>query len=291
MRQDPFAGEIGRLPEKQVHPLVNARVVRPARFYTASLNSLRVLIVDDEPIARKILRQELACLDGIEIVGESDNGESALLQIAALAPDLVFLDIQMPGMGGFEILNRLSGGHLPVIIMVTAFDQYAIRAFEAGAIDYLLKPVSQPRLEQAVERAARLHGNPQAVAENIAHLQQIAPAGPQQESRVQKIVGKAGDEYFLLNPDEVLAFQASGDSVIILTGKQRYLATQNLRTLEERLRSASFRRIHRNALVNINQIRKMSMITSQRWLITLNNGQEFVVSKRQAHNVREVLHW
>ena len=111
------------------------------------------------------------------------------------------------------------------------------------------------------------------------------------DSRPRKIVGKAGEEYFLLDPDEVLAFQADGDLVWIVTNKQRYLATQNLKTLEERLSTGSFRRIHRNALVNVNQIRKMSVITSQRWLITLNNGQEFIVSKRQARNVRDVLHW
>jgi DNA-binding LytR/AlgR family response regulator len=254
-------------------------------------NSLRVLIVDDEPIARQVLRQELVFFDGVEVIGEADNGEAALVQISTLLPDLVFLDIQMPAMGGFELLNRLHGGHMPVIVMVTAYDEHAIRAFEAGALDYLLKPVSQPRLQQAVERAARLRQSPLAVAEKIVHLQQLTPAGTPPESRIQKIVGKSGDDYFLLSPDEVLAFQADGDMVWILTGKQRYLATQPLKALEERLGNSSFRRIHRNALVNINQIRKMSMITSQRWLITLNNGLEFVVSKRQARHVREVLHW
>ena len=109
--------------------------------------------------------------------------------------------------------------------------------------------------------------------------------------KIRKIVGKLGEEYFLLNANEVLAFQADGDITWIITAKQRYLATQNLKAIEERLQNTSFRRIHRNALVNVEQIRKMSMITSQRWLVTLNNGQEFIVSKRQAKNVREVLSW
>jgi DNA-binding LytR/AlgR family response regulator len=248
-----------------------------------------VLIVDDEPIARNLLRQELDCFDEVEVVGEADNGEKALLEISQLQPDIVFLDIQMPVMGGFELLSHLSGGRMPAVVMVTAFDQHAIRAFEAGTIDYLLKPVSQARLQQAVDRAARLHGNPQALAEDFARLQQIA--GGSAEARIHKIVGKAGEEFFLLDPNEVLAFQASGDLVWIVTSKQRYLATQNLKTLEERLGRGSFRRVHRNALVNINQIRKMSILSSQRWLITLNNGQEFIVSKRQARNVRDVLHW
>jgi DNA-binding LytR/AlgR family response regulator len=178
---------------------------------------------------------------------------------------------------------------MPVVVMVTAFDQYAIRAFEAGAVDYLLKPVGQMRLQQSVARAMRLHRNPLAVAEEILHLQQIAPVSDE-EARPKKIVGKAGNEYFLLNPAEVMAFQSNGELVWILTAKQRYLATQNLKTLEERLGKASFRRIHRNALVNINQIRKISSLSSQRWLLTLSNGIEFVVSKRQAHYVRDVLH-
>jgi len=262
------------------------------RIYTAALPNLRVLVVDDEPIARKVLRQELDCLAEVEVVGEAESGEAALRQISSLKPDLVFLDIQMPVMGGFELLSHLTSGPMPAIIMVTAFDQHAIRAFEAGAIDYLLKPVSQARLQQAVERAGRLRGNPRALAENIAQLQQIAPtSGASADARLRKIVGKAGDEYFLLSPEEVLAFQASGDLVWIVTAKKRYLATQSLKNLEERLAPESFRRVHRNALVNVNQIRKMSILTSQRWLITLSNGQEFIVSKRQARNVRDVLHW
>jgi two-component system LytT family response regulator len=264
---------------------VNASLVDRDRPYNAALPVspvLRVLVVDDEPIARKVLRQELSCLEGVEVVGEADNGETALLQISSLEPDLVFLDIQMPVMGGFELLSHLSGGHMPAVIMVTAFDQHAVRAFEAGAADYLLKPVSQARLQQAVERGSWLRRNPRVLAENIAQLQQIAPAGSASNSPVRKIVGKAGEEYFLLNPDEVLAFQADGDLVWIITSKQRYIATQNLKTLEERLSTGPFRRIHRNALVNVNQIR---------WLITLNNGHEFIVSKRQARNVRDVLHW
>ncbi len=260
---------------------------------TSVLPLLRALIVDDEPVARKVLREELQLLGSVEIVGEAENGEVALSQISSRKPDLVFLDIQMPGMDGFELLDRLNGGHVPVIIMVTACDQHAIRAFEAGAVDYLLKPISQQRLIQAVERASRLARNPLEVAENLAQLQELAPAATAAGAgrKIRKIVGKLGEEYFLLNPNEVLAFQAEGDITWIITAKQRYLATQNLKAIEDRLQNTSFRRIHRNALVNVEQIRKMSMITSQRWLVTLNNGQEFIVSKRQAKNVREVLSW
>ncbi len=252
---------------------------------------MRALIVDDEPVARRVLREELELLDQMEVVGEAGDGQNAISKIAALRPDVVFLDIQMPAMGGFELLEHLRGGFLPAIVMVTAYDQHAIRAFEAGAVDYLLKPVSQQRLLQAVERARRISQHPAAVAENIVQLQELAPANSSELPRFRKIVGKLGEEYFLLNPHEVLAFQAEGDLVWIVTGKQRYLATQSLKVLEDRLRRGPFRRIHRNALINIEQVRKMSMLSSQRWLVTLNNGQEFIVSKRQAKNVRDVIHW
>ena len=251
---------------------------------------MRVLIVDDEPVARKILREELELLDSVQIVGEAENGEVALLKVTSLHPDVVFLDIQMPVMGGFDLLEHLTGGFLPVIVMVTAYDEHAIRAFEAGAIDYLLKPISHQRLIQAVDRASRMFRSPGQAAENLAQLQAIA-APAAKPTRLRKIVGKLGEEYFLLSPNEVLAFQAEGDVTWIITPKQRFMATQNLKTIEERMRNSAFRRIHRNALVNLEQIRKMSMITSQRWLVTLNNGQEFIVSKRQAKNVRDVLNW
>ncbi|HMJ60629.1 MAG TPA: response regulator, partial [Bryobacteraceae bacterium] len=151
---------------------------------------MRALIVDDEPVARKVLRDELELLGSVDVVGEADNGKTALLKISSTKPDIVFLDIQMPVMGGFEVLDRLVGGHMPVVVMVTAYDQHAIRAFEAGAVDYLLKPIGQQRLVQAVDRAMRLARNPLEVAENLAHLHEIAPTAANGPRRVRKIVGK-----------------------------------------------------------------------------------------------------
>jgi two-component system, LytTR family, response regulator len=247
---------------------------------------LRTLIVDDEPIARRVLREELELIEDIEIIGEADNGKKALDQIAEHKPDLVLLDLQMPTMGGLEVVRRLKDGtHMPVIVVVTAYDKFAIQAFEAGAIDYLLKPVGQERLVEAVERARRLKGR--QAFERVAQLQEIAePSSPQ---RVRKIVGRIGGEYFLLGADEIHAFQAEGELVWIITAKRKYLATQTLKVLQERLANTSFRRIHRNALVNVDQVRKMSALSSQRWLITLSNNQEFIASKRQARAVRQLL--
>ena len=250
---------------------------------------MKTLIVDDEPIARRILREELEAISEVAIVGEAENGKQALQQIAALKPDLVFLDLQMPIMGGFEVVQKLSGGYLPIIVIVTAFDQHAIEAFEAGAVDYLLKPVGEQRLRKAIERAKKLHKNPLDVANEVAKI--AAASAPPNSVSGRKIVGRHGGEYFLLDPDEILAFQAEGELVWIITAKQRFLATQTLRVIEDRLKGQQFERVHRNAIVNVNHVRKMSAMSSQRWLITLSNSLQLIASKRQAHSIRSILHW
>jgi DNA-binding LytR/AlgR family response regulator len=140
-------------------------------------------------------------------------------------------------------------------------------------------------LRQAVERASRVSGR-QAV-ERLAQLQEVAApaAGP----RPRKIVGKVGDEYFLLDASEIFAFQAEGDLVWIVTARKKYLATQTLKGIELRLSPSSFQRVHRNTLINVDHVRKMSALSSQRWLITLSNDQQFVASKRRAHGLRQLL--
>ncbi len=249
---------------------------------------LKTLIVDDEPIARKVLREELESIAGVEIVGEADNGAVALHKIAELRPDLVLLDLQMPVMGGLDVVRNIRRGtHMPVIVIVTAYDKYALQAFDAGAIDYLLKPVGQERLAEAVDRAKRMTGR--EAVERLAQLQEVA--GQRESALTRKIVGKVGEEYFLLDTGEIYAFQADGDIVWIVTAKKKYLATQTLKVIEQRLGNTTFRRIHRNALVNVDHVRKMSVLSSQRWLITLGNDQEFIASKRQARSVRQLLNW
>ncbi len=251
---------------------------------------MKTLIVDDEPIARQVLRDALEALPEVIVVGEAENGKQALQRVGELKPDLMFLDLQMPVMGGFEVVRKLTGAQPPVVVIVTAFDQHAIQAFEAGAIDYLLKPVSEVRLQKAVERAQSLQDKPIEIANEVAR---IASAAMQSNSALanRKIVGRNGADYFLLDPDEILAFQADGELVWIVTSKQRLMGTQTLRTIEERLKDQQFRRVHRNAIVNVNHVRKMTSLSSQRWMITLSNALQLVVSKRQAHNIRKILHW
>jgi len=249
---------------------------------------IRALIVDDEPMARRVLREELELLPEVRVIGEASDGKEALQTITKLQPDVVFLDLQMPAMSGFEVVRNLTGPALPVIVIVTAFDEHAVEAFEAGAIDYLLKPVDEVRLRMSVERVRHLLGRPHEIA---ASVDKIASAQPSRASSGRKIVGRNGDEYFLLAMDEVLAFQAERELVWIITSKRRVLATQSLRAIEARLGDTQFQRVHRSTIVNISHIREMSRLSSQRWLITLSNALQIIVSKRQAHNIRRILQW
>lgn len=250
--------------------------------------AIKTLIVDDEPIARRVLREQLELLSDMEVVGEADNGRSALTAIEKLRPELVFLDLQMPLMSGFEVVHNLAGKTMPFIVIVTAFDQYAMEAFEAGAVDYLLKPVQAERLRKAVERAQSLRCQPLEIANYSARIAAAArPANPSG----RKIVGRKGAEYLLLEAEEVLAFQAERELVWIITARGRLLATQPLSGIEERLPASQFQRVHRNALVNVDHIREMSPLSSQRWRLTLSNSLQLVVSKRQALHIRRILQW
>lgn len=248
---------------------------------------IRTLIVDDEPIARQVLREELSGFADVEICGEAENGYDALARIPLLKPDLVLLDLQMPGLGGFDVIHRLPEGSLPFIVIVTAYDQHAVRAFDAGALDYLLKPVSRERLEKAIERARGLRGRTAEIAESLVRFSEAGTV----DARRRRIAGKSGEEYYLLDLDDVLAFQADREIVWIVTARQRYMATQTLRAIEMRLQGSTFQRVHRNALVNVSHVRKMTPLSSQRWMLTLTNAQELIVSKRQAQNIRQILRW
>ena len=208
------------------------------------LTPIRTLIVDDEPIARQVLREELGSFADVEVCGEAGDGQDALVLVARLKPELMLLDLHMPGLGGFEVIQRLPNDSLPMVVIVTAYDQHALRAFEAGALDYLLKPVSGERLEKAIERARAMRGRPGEIVESLVRLTEVRlPEAGVVAAGSRRIAGKSGQSYHLLNLEDVLAFQAEREIVWILTGKQRYMATQNLRAIEARGRPR-FYRVH-----------------------------------------------
>lgn len=237
---------------------------------------MRVLIADDEPIARQILREHVEAIPALQLAGEASTGAEALARILDLRPDLVLLDLQMPEMDGLAVVRSLRGQGTPLIIFVTAYERHALEAFDVGAIDYLLKPVRRERLERAIAKAQR-------------QLKSTASASAPDAPR--KIVGRRGTDRFLLDPAEIVAFQAEGELVHLITTTQRYLSEHSLKVLEEKLERPRFRRIHRRTIINTEHIRRISPLSSKRWLLKMSNGFEAVVSKRLASSIREQTHW
>jgi len=235
---------------------------------------MRALIADDEPIARQILREQLEEIGGISVVAEAANGLEAVELIDRLHPDVVLLDLQMPGLDGFSVARRLKKESHPAVIFVTAYDRHALEAFDIGALDYLLKPVRRERLEAALTR-----------------VRQSASTQPKPAEPLRRIVGRLRTDLHLLDPNEVVAFQADGETVYILAVPGRYLANHTLKALEERLPTPQFRRVHRKTIINTNHIRKISPLSSKRWLLTMSNGLEVIVSKRMAGAIREEAQW
>ncbi len=231
---------------------------------------MKILIADDEPIARQVLKEQVEAIPGLELVGEAATGPEAVERIIETKPDVVLLDLEMPGLDGLSVVKSLRGGSTPLVIFVTAYEQHALEAFEVGAVDYLLKPVREERLRRAIEKARKEWKAPAAT-----------PAPP------RKVVGRKGSDIYLLDPAEILAFQAEGELVHIITGSEKYLAESSLRALERELDPARFRRIHRATIINTDHIRKISPLTSKRWMLTMSNGFEAVVSKRLGNIIRE----
>jgi len=234
---------------------------------------MKVLIADDEPVARQVLREHVEAIPQLEIAGEASTGKETLQRILDLDPDVVLLDQQMPELDGLAVVRSLRGANTPQIIFVTAYERHALEAFEVGAVDYLLKPVRRERLEKAIEKARR-------------QLKSLPTApGP------KKIVGRRGTDLYLLDPAEIVAFRADGELVHIITTGQRYLSDYSLKALEEKLEQPRFRRVHRGTLINTDHLRKISPLSSRRWLLKMSNGFEAVVSKRLASAIREQAHW
>ncbi len=242
---------------------------------------MKVLIADDEPVARQVVRELLESMPHIRLVGEASTGLEAVEQIGKLEPDVVLLDLEMPGLGGFQVARSLRAGERPVLIFVTAYHKHALEAFDAGAVDYLLKPVRADRLEAALNKA-RAH---------LAGMAKPQATAPKPAAELRKIVGRLGNEMHLLDPAEVIAFQAEGDVVYVITARGRFYANDTLRALEEKLPENQFRRVHRSTIINTGHIRKIAPLSSKRWMLRMANGMEVVVSKRLAGVVREETEW
>jgi len=243
---------------------------------------IRAVIIDDEPLARQVIREFLENHPEVEITGETGNPLKALEIIRVEKPDLLFLDIQMPEMNGFELLDQLTNP--PTIIFCTAYDEFAIKAFEANAIDYLLKPFDQERFDRALEKARRFIKG-EAPAPQMDRLLHYLT----QHQRPMRFLVKKGNRMVVVSPDELLWVEAQEDYSLLHTEKGNFLVSRSLQELEKRLSSSGFMRIHRSALVNSQAIKEIHPWSSGRYLLILKNGDRVESSKSGAHLIRKML--
>jgi two-component system, LytTR family, response regulator LytT len=260
---------------------------------------LRTVLVDDEQLARDELSYLLSRIDGIEVVGQAGDGVEALATIKRLQPDVVFLDIQMPGLTGFEVARRMIDHQLSShIIFVTAFDQHAIEAFEVNAVDYLLKPVDPTRLETALQRAQKRITSERPAADSdgvppmAADLERIVQLVTERQSRRERLAIKVGDRFLLVQAEEILFASLADEAITVVTSQ--YAGTSNYRTLDElqaRLDPTVFWRVHRSHLVNINKIKEIVPWFSRNYILRMKDEKatEIPVSRTQTRRLREYL--
>jgi two-component system LytT family response regulator/two-component system response regulator LytT len=258
---------------------------------------LRVLVVDDEPLAREELCYLLAELGGIEVVGQAADGVEAARMAEDLEPEVVFLDVQMPGVGGFEVARRLVlRPDPPEVIFVTAFDQFALEAFAVNAVDYLLKPVDSTRLEQAVQRARKRVAAERPASDSAPltneTLEQIVQMVAERQTRRERLAVKVGERLLLVASDEVIYASVVDDTIAVVTGQ--VAGTSNFRTLDElhaHLDPAAFWRVHRSHVVNINKIKEIVPWFSRNYILRMKDPKatEIPVSRSQTKRLRDYL--
>ena len=237
---------------------------------------IRTLIVDDEPLARQRLKRFLQAAEDVELLTECGDGKAAVAAIQEHRPDLVFLDVQMPHLNGFEVLRALGAEHLPVVIFVTAFDTFALQAFEAQALDYLLKPFGEERVQQALVRARTFleGGAKKTFQDHLAGLLRATETG----RHTARVLVRNGDRVLVVEPGEIDWVEAYGDYVRLHVGQQAHLLRSTLTEMEQRLKSEGFARIHRSRLVNLERIREFITVSPNELLVVLRNGVQINAS-------------
>jgi two-component system, LytTR family, response regulator len=245
---------------------------------------MRVVIVDDEPLARRGIRPLLAVHAGVEVVCEARNGAEAVRMLGSLLPDLVFLDVQMPELDGISVLRRLDPERRPAVIFVTAYDEYAVPAFEVHAFDYLLKPFTDARFREAMQRARDQlsRGDAQALADQLAQLVERRAGGA-----IERFTVRVGETLRMFHVDEVDWIEADDYYVKLHIGGDAYLVRQTMSALEERLPPDRFIRIHRSTIVNIDRIVSMEPLFQGDYNVILHDGTELKMSRRRREALGE----
>lgn len=264
-------------------------------------NNIRTLLVDDEPLALQGLDIRLKPYADIEIIGTAANGREALKKIRAEKPDLVFLDIQMPGLGGFDVVKALANEELPIIVFATAFDKYAIQAFETHASDYLLKPIDEERLEVAINKVREQISEHIAIEQNARLIDLIRNMDDPPEIELSEILTtddisskkqfeshfniKDRGEITLVDVSTIEWIDAAGDYMCLHTSDKTHILRETMKNMDKRLDPDIFKRIHRSTIVNINMIDRLHPATGGKYILILKNGSEVQASR----NYREAL--
>ena len=239
------------------------------------------LIIDDEKLARDLLREYLESFPQIEVIDECSKGSEAVEKINKLRPDLIFLDVQMPGMTGFDVLDEID--HEPYVIFTTAYDQYAIKAFEKNAIDYLLKPLDEERFKLAIARALKRRDTEHGNFEEL--LRGIKSEG--KGSFDSHIFVQKSEKLFNLPVEEIIFLEASGDYTIITTKSDQFVSSSGIGKLEEILNPDTFIRVHRSTIVNLNFLKEIERHFNGGMVVKMQNGKSFPVSRTYAKVIRK----
>jgi two-component system LytT family response regulator len=251
---------------------------------------IRVLLVDDEPLAREMLREMLQGDPQVEIVGESCNGREALEAIRNESPDLIFLDVQMPEVGGFEVLSALGKGPgpIPYVIFVTAYDQYAVRAFEVQALDYLLKPFDQERFDASWQRAKAqlVRDRNGGMDQRILALLEEMKAG---KNYLERLVIKAAGRIYFLDTSDIDWIEAEGNYVSVHSGKKTHLLRETISSLEAQLDPKKFVRIHRSSIVRLDFIQELQPWFHGEYRVILQDGTQLTLSRNHRDKLQEAL--
>ena len=248
------------------------------------MERIKALIVDDEELGRKIIREYLESHPEVEVKAECQDAYQALKAIEKYEPDLLFLDIQMPEIDGFEMLDMLE--EIPHVIFSTAYDQYALKAFEVNAVDYLLKPYVQERFDVALERAKENLRRNQSGDKKIENLLQSLR---DEKKLPQRILVKQSGKIFILNTDEIQWIEAVEDYVNLHTSKESYLVLQSMSKLETRLDPARFIRVHRSYIVNLESVEELQPWSSGRLKCRMKDGHEIILSRSGAKRLRALM--
>lgn len=253
-----------------------------------NITPIKVLVVDDEPLARKGIRDLLKGAPDITVIGEATNGLEAEQMITRESPDLVFLDVQMPGCDGFGVINRVGAERMPLTVFVTAYDAHALQAFKVHAVDYLLKPVQPEHFTAALDRARKLlqNKNLDDVVNRLRLMMQDMKPGRQY---VQRLAIKGTGKIDVVRVEDIEWLDADGDYVHVHTGDKKYLHREKIGTLERELDPAQFVRIHRSTIVRMNRIKQLVPHFNGDYTVVLQSGQKLPLSRSYRESVLESL--